>query len=367
MKISVLSRFASGVQGPSHGRAFRTFTRMALSSYFRNWMALLMGLGVPLIFFFIYLVPYKLGMGGVPTQVVLLQAGVPPAVQARLEGLQLQDLRFEPAPQGTVLELLARSDVRLVVGTDPRDGSVVVHCNPAERSFARLLARATRPADGTAPDDTSVVVEAPSSADGKLNISLIAAGILVMALLNMGLFGAGVKLLQDRSAGALRLYRNFPVPLFIYIAAELCARLVLIVFQLAVMLALSALFYNVEVGGVALLRTLVVGTLCGIPLVLMGYALAATLPNLSKGVHVFTVANLVSCFLGDLFMPASSVPALRPIVFTMPAAHVSNLVRLAMTDAKPTFEPWQSVAYLAAFSAFALWVTVKKFKYTAGE
>lgn len=367
MQTSVLSRLLSRVHGPNHWRAFRTFTRMALSSYFRNWMALLMGLGVPLIFFCIYLVPYRLGMGGVPVQVVLLEAGVPPPVQARLEGFHVPNLRFEPAPSGTPEELLSRTDVRLVVGKDPGSSALVVHCGAADHGLAVLFARAVRPTEGAVPDDTSVVVESPGTGDAKLNINLIAAGILVMALLNLGLFGAGVKLLQDRSAGALRLYRNFPVPLHVYIGAELCARVVLIVFQLGVMLALSALFYSLDLGGVALVRTLAVGTLCGIPLVLMGYALGAMLPNLSKGVHAFTIVNLVSCFLGDLFMPASSVAALRPIVFMMPAAHASNLVRLAMTDVKPTFEPWQSIAYLVAFSAFALWLTIRNFKYTAGE
>ncbi|GJJ05040.1 hypothetical protein RugamoR64_55780 [Duganella rhizosphaerae] len=370
MNTSSITAAATPASGATGRRVFGVFARIAFASYFRNWVSVLMASGVPLIFFVIYLIPISMSGGAEPSMVVLTAPGLPAAELARLQKLKIPGLELKAAT-GTSSpdELLASQQARMVLAGGTAGHGLVLHIAPGDHVVALLLARALR-ASSTAEDgagDISILTSSLGDAETQLGVAKVSAGILVMALLNLGLFSAGVKLLQDRSSGALRLYRNFPVPFYVYIGAELATRLLFVVLQTAFMLGLAFAFYHFQMGFQQTLLTLLVATLCGIPLILLGYALGAVLPNLSKGVHAFTITNLVTCFLGDLFMPASSVDFLRPIVFFMPTTHVSNLLRIVMADAHATFAVWQSIVFLAVFSVLALWFTVKNFKYTAGE
>ena len=56
---------------------------------------------------------------------------------------------------------------------------------------------------------------------------LFLPAIIIMSLLNLGLFTTGAKVLQERSASTLRLYRMLPLPFWTYFAAEFLTKLLL--------------------------------------------------------------------------------------------------------------------------------------------
>jgi len=347
---------------------FRIFVRISFTYYYRNWVSLFMSMGVPLIFLLIYLIPLSFGGNGTPELVVALNTELSAQARSQIEKSAIPGVRFTEA-KGVPEEIIESQQAKIVVSQGPAGNELVVRSAPADKPVAELVARAVMNAKNGDFGDLRLSVEtlAPTKGVMAINAGTITAGILIMSILNLGLFTAGVKLLQDRSAGALRLYRNFPVPFSLFIAAELYTKVILLVVQVVLLLLLAMAAYGLEVSVLKFVATLMTAVLCGIPMVLMGYALAATLPNFSKGVHLFTIVNLLSCFLGDLFFPTSSVEFLRPIVFITPVAHAANLIRIVLADAAPTFPLVVSVGYLGVFSTVSFLVIAKYFKYSAKE
>ncbi len=342
--------------------AFVAMARVALHGYHQNLVSLTMTMGVPLLFMVVYAFNVR-ATGGEPSLAVGFAPGVPAAVQQRVEALHLRGLVIAPVQVGAA-EALRTNQVRFYFDRDPQSGQTVISSAPFDRPIAQLLERAINSSAVPAADAIELRAQTPPRSASEL---AFVPAIIVMSMLNLGLFTAGAKLLQDRSSGALRLYRSLPMSLGVVIGAEFVTKLSLAVLQAAFFVGLAYLIYPIDTTLTTALAVIAVATLTSLPFFAAGYAMGAMLPSYSKGIHLFTATNLLMLFLGDIVAPTSSYEATRAVSFLMPTTHAVSLLRDAMLDVKPTYAMLTSIGYLTAFVLLCALVVRRGFSFSAKE
>lgn len=164
------------------------------------------------------------------------------------------------------------------------------------------------------------------SVDGHSVTRYLLAGYSVFGVVGAALFGIGVGLAGDLSAGWLELKRASPMPPMAYLAAKCCTAMAfgVIILSLLVTLGITAGHVHITLTEFAKMAGL---TLAGaVPFAAMGLAVALIVPfNSAPG-----IANLLylpMSFLGGLWMPLSVLPkAVQRVAPVLPTYHLAQLM-----------------------------------------
>lgn len=340
---------------------FASFLAQSLTHFRRNGVGLAMTLAVPLLFMFIYGYAYILGSPERTVSVGLLPEAL--AAEQWRQALPPDSFRITEIAPEKLGEHLRDAEPALIIDRDPATGLPIIHTATYWRPVAELMLRAL---DGSSRPQSNI--------DTRLHVSepetspfFMLPAIMVMALLNVGLFTAGVKLLQERSRGTLRLFRMLPVSIGWYFAAELCSKLILALAIVMGYLVLAVAMFGLELTWPQLISVTALSLLLAAVFIAMGLCLGAVLPSYSLGIHAFTLCNLLILFLGDLFFNASKFAATKWIAYTLPTTYGMDLLRHAMFDAKLQFPIARSLAMLFCWLAVPFLIAVMTFNFKARE
>jgi len=344
---------------PSNFSIFLKFSSMSLSFYHKSLTSLAMTLVIPLGFLLVSAFSYY--AGGAPAPITLGSTiSVAPAVLARVESARLPGVQIVPIAGGAI-ENIRDGKAKLVLSQDAGDTIPSIYALEQNKAIASVVAVALSGAGEAAPAYAVKV-----TANGAMAFAFL-PGLLIMSLMNLALFTTGAKLLEDRAKGTLRLFRLFPVPLYIIFSAEATTKLLLALAQATLFVLLGDYLLELKLSWPTILASIGTACLCALSLLSLGIALGSNLRSFSSGIHMFTILNLLMIFLGDLMFPNTSYPATRIVAFFLPAAHCVNLLRQTMLGYPASFSVTTSILYLAVFtSLMALW-TLKGFLYTAEE
>lgn len=186
--------------------------------------------------------------------------------------------------------------------------------------------------------------------DGRVlgNFDYVLPGLLAMALIQLGLFGTALPLVQLRQAGVLRQLGTTPLRRWVLAASQIALRLVLSVLLVALMVGLSRVAYGLEMVGnwFILLTVVILGSLV---MIALGYLLAARLRNAESGNGVLTAAFMPLMFLSGLFFPLEAAPSwMRTASTFVPSTYLGDALRQVMVGATPRFTLAIDLAVLAA-------------------
>lgn len=336
-------------------RAIVLFAQMSTSYFRRNTISLVMTLAIPVIFLLLYSYAYYLSAPA--SKVGIGIASNLPLLSGQLD---LAADSFRIAPDLEDAEAAVRKEQQRFGIARATDGAIVIFTNKFDRPIAELLMHQISASN----KDASVRL---NFVDAQASPLFFLPSIIIMSLLNLGLFTAGAKVLQERAASTLRLYRMLPLPFWTYFTAEFLTKLVLGLAITVLFLLCASLLLDTGLTWQRVALTLATAGLVSAAFVSLGLAIACVLGRYSSGVHVFTVVNLIIVFFGDLFFPASKFPLTKMIAMMMPTTYSVDLFKGLILNTPFRIAPLGSVAYLVGFSVVMFAIAVTSFKYTAKE
>jgi ABC-2 type transport system permease protein len=198
---------------------------------------------------------------------------------------------------------------------------------------------------------------APGGAGG---ITFLVPGILALAIISTGMVSLGIATAYERYYGVLKRLGSSPLPRSGLLLAKGLSVLALEASQVALLLAIAAIFYGWRpVGSLpAALAVFIVGTACfaGLGMLMAGALRAeATLAGANALFLVFLI-------LGGNVLPLDHLPAfLRPLAAVLPPALLTTALRGAMSSGGAV--PWGSLALLAGWAGAIIAGAARTFRW----
>jgi len=202
-----------------------------------------------------------------------------------------------------------------------------------------------------------VTAQPVKSADLRM-IDFLLPGILAMALMQLGLFGA-MRAVSLREQKVLKSLGATPLKRELLLVSEVVVRMTMALIQTVLIVAIGYAVFHVRILGswLALLGVVLLGALT---FVSMGYMIAAFPKTEEAGVGLVQVVQFPMMFLSGIFFPVEIMPAfMRPVVNAMPLSYLGDLLRQIMVAAPPQYSAVTDVGVLAAWAVACLIVAAK--------
>jgi len=334
---------------------------MSFLHFRRNGVGLAMTLAIPLVFLLLYGYSYLLST---PQQTITIGL-LPAAVDAHewREALPGTSFKTKAITPEKLAEHLREGSPPLILDRDPDNGKAIIHAAPYWRPAAELMLRAI----DAVPTSNGMLENRVHVVDPGHAPFFMLPAIMVIALLNVGLFTAGAKILQERARGTLRMLRMLPVSIGWYFGAELVVKLMIAAVIIIAYLGIAILMFGLELTWQQAFEIALLSLLLTSVFVAMGLALASVLRSHSVGIHAFTVCNLLILFLGDLFFNASRFPLTKWISLILPTPYGMDMMRHSMFGTPLHFPAAVSIAMLFAWLALMMAVAIWTFNYKTRE
>lgn len=344
---------------------FFAFVRMSVTYFRRNGMSLAMTLAVPVLFLVLYSYAYYLSTPSYRISIGIAES-VPQAYAENLRKALGEDMfTLKTLPDRDLDKEINEGKARLAVRLDSATQRPIVHASKFDRPWSELLLQVLMaPPSELAPALRQQQVQLVDQGNSPL---FFLPSVILMSLLNLGLFTTGAKILQERASGTLRLYRMLPAPVWTYFAAELVTKLFLASVLIAVFLAAASLLLDIRLSLGLVARVLAAGLCCATAFIALGIAIGCSLGRYSSGIHVFTLVNILVLFLGDLFFAASKFSLTKAVALCLPTTYSADIIKSLLLDVPNRFPYWVSFGYLVLFSLLAFAVAGLNFRFTAKE
>jgi ABC-2 type transport system permease protein len=151
-------------------------------------------------------------------------------------------------------------------------------------------------------------------------------GYAVFGSLGAAIFGIGVGVALDRSAGWLELKRASPMPTLAYILSKCSMAVVFSCLIVSVLTVLGITLGHVHVSPAEFTRIVGIAALGSIPFSCLGLALAFTVPPASAG-GIANMIYLPMSFLSGLWVPLQFLPRfLQQIAPIFPTYHLAQMM-----------------------------------------
>ena len=311
------------------------------------------------------------GQGTAGVKLVWLQAAPPSDADAQLaqalqeRGLTLEPLNSEQAEArwklGKVPAMLegVGGHYQLRVNTVlAAQGMQVVAM--VQQGF--LLAQA-RAQGAPEPARIPVVMSSPGGRHGGPYAAYLLPGLLGLNVLTMGVFGAGIVDVMLREKGGYKRLATTPLPSHVYLGAQLCVRLIVVVAAAAALLVAGRLAFGVHNQGsmLALLALLLLGAACFISL---GYVLG----SLARNVETYNgIANLVFLPLMQLsgvYFSLDAAPLwLQQGVDLLPLAPLLHALRAVFIDGAGLASQGRPLAVVGAWTVVLFALAARRFRW----
>lgn len=185
-------------------------------------------------------------------------------------------------------------------------------------------------------------------------VQYLLPGLLTFSVLVAGLFGVGYAMLRYRESLFLKKLATTTLRRSTFVAAQIVARAVLVLAQIAVLLvvAIPLLGLSLPLSGylwLLLLTLLGILTFTGV-----GFALAALIRQEGMLVDVINASTTPLVLLSEIFFPVDTLPGFLPSVATaLPTTQMVRMVRTVLLEG--TVAPSAMVPGMAIVAA---WMTV---------
>ena len=178
-------------------------------------------------------------------------------------------------------------------------------------------------------------------------------GYSVFGAMGAALFGVGVGLAGDLSAGWLELKRSSPMPPLAYLLAKCCTAMAFGDILVSIRLTLGIAFGHARVSATEIASLLGLTLAFAIPFACMGLVVAMLVP-MNSAPGVTNLIYLPMSFLGGLWLPIDMLPTfLKHFAPVLPTYHAGQLMFIAL-NAPAYGSALTHWLYLAGFSCVML-------------
>jgi ABC-2 type transport system permease protein len=317
------------------------FTGSLLRAYVRDRSALFFTFFMPFLFMLIFGSLNFGALGRIDVGYVD-EAGGPDAERIVAALQQVSALRMERLDDRAALDRrLQRSelDMGLVVPAGFRvapagaPATLELYANqaaPQESAVGRsivmdVVGRASLAASGSAPAIT--VSERQVSGVRLRYVDFLVPGILGMNVMQLNIFSVAFALVIQRQRGVIRRIFATPLSPARFLAAHSLLRLGLSVAQVAILLVLSFLLFDVRVVG-GLADLVVVAIVGAVAFLMQGFAIAGWARTENQVPPVANLITLPQFFLSGVFFPKETAPDLiEPVTRYLPLTLFNDALR----------------------------------------
>ena len=194
-------------------------------------------------------------------------------------------------------------------------------------------------------------------------IDFIMPGLIAMSVMNGGVFGA-IAMVSLRERRVLRRLSATPLPVWALLGADITFRMVVVLLQTVLLVALAALLggVTVKVGNLPALAGVTV--LGGLAFVAIGFFLGAFAKTEQGFFPVAQVVTFPMLFLSGIFFPLDSMPDwIRPLISALPLTYLGDAMRQLMVGGAPVNAMALNLAALTAFLVVFFALAVRFFKF----
>lgn len=194
------------------------------------------------------------------------------------------------------------------------------------------------------------------------NIDYLLPGILAMALMQLGLFGA-LNFVSLRERKIIRRLGATPLPRSMMLWSEIVVRLGMALVQAILIIALGYVAFGVTVTGNILL-VLAMVILGAVVFISIGYFLANFTKTLESAEGLIQVVQFPMMFLSGIFFPLEMIPSfLKPVVNVLPLTYLGDLLRNVMVGLPSAYGFWTDITVLVGWFLITLTLAVRFFKW----
>jgi len=227
---------------------------------------------------------------------------------------------------------------------------------------ASLVAEARR-AGQQPPARVPVEVESPGGHRATNYAAFLLPGLLGLNVMVMGLFSAGMIDVMLREKGGYKRLGVTPLPRAVYLAAQMCVRLVILLIAALVLLATGAAVFGIHCEGSfgALALLVLLGACCFISL---GYLLASMARSSEAYGGLANLAFMPLMLLSGVYFSLDSAPGwLQAIPAALPLAPLLGAMRAVFNDGATLASQGHGLMIVGAWSVVLFVLAVKRFRW----
>ena len=191
--------------------------------------------------------------------------------------------------------------------------------------------------------------------------------VIVLGILGNGLFGAGMRAVQEREENVLRRYKVTPITPVPLLAASMITGVILYVPSVVMILFLAHQFYGMAVPGqlVSLLAFVCLGAIAFRSL---GLIIAAVVNSSQESNILIQPIYMAMLFLSGATIPLTFMPHwLQNITQFIPATYLMTGIGGIMQRGESLLANWQAVGALLVTTGVATFIATKLFRWEKEE
>jgi imidazolonepropionase-like amidohydrolase/ABC-type multidrug transport system permease subunit len=191
--------------------------------------------------------------------------------------------------------------------------------------------------------------------------------VIVLGILGNGLFGAGMRAVQEREENVLRRYKVTPITPVPLLAASMITGVVLYLPSVVLVIFLAHQFYGMALPG-QLGSLLIFVCLGAIAFRSLGLIIAAVVNSSQESNILIQPIYMAMLFLSGATIPITYMPHwLQNITQFIPATYLMTGIGGILQRGETVFANWQAVAALLLTTAVATFIATKLFRWEKEE
>ena len=335
--------------------ALATLTVANIRSFIRDRTALFWTLAFPVIFILLFGAIFS-GNGGTTYKVGWVdEDGSPAAGQLRQVFAQVSLLELEDGSLAGSRDAMQQGDLRGIIVVPAGYGDAIAAAKSGGTGAggpAVSLEVYTDPSQQTSSGTIGQIVSQVASSlnvamtgrspilgvtthsiqtQDLTNAAFLVPGILGMALMQLGIFGA-VPLVAQREKLILKRLGATPLPRWTLVGSNVALRLLIGLVQAALIVGIGIAAFGVQVLGALWLMAAVV-ILGAMSFIAIGYLVAAFVRTEEAANGVVQVIQFPMMFLSGVFFPIEIMPSfLRPVAAFLPLTYLGDALRQVMVS-----------------------------------
>ncbi|MBI4601455.1 MAG: ABC transporter permease [Planctomycetes bacterium] len=198
---------------------------------------------------------------------------------------------------------------------------------------------------------------------GSRYIDWLIPGLLGMNIMGGGLWGLGFVTVDMRMRKLLKRFVATPMRRSDFLLALMASRLMFLVTEIGVILAVGCLAFGLQVKG-SLLALAVVILVGAASFAGLGLLVASRTDKIETVSGLLNLVMLPMWLLSGIFFSAERFPgAMQPLVQALPLTQLNNALRAVILEGAPLGSQWLPVAALAAYGILAFGAALRMFKW----
>jgi len=213
------------------------------------------------------------------------------------------------------------------------------------------------------PARIPVVMSSPGGRHDGPYAAFLLPGLLGLNVLMMGVFSAGIVDVQMREKGGYKRLATTPLPRYIYLGAQLCVRLIVVIAAAAMLMLAGAAVFGIHNQG-SLLSVLLLQMLGAACFISLGYLLASFARSVEAYSGVANIVFLVLMLVSGVYFSLDAAPVwFQRAADLLPLAPLLSALRAVFNDGASIAAQGSALLLLGGWTVLFFVLASRRFKW----